>query len=87
MFGPVMLVWFIIVGLLGLVGIVQVARRARGAEPLPAITYLWRAGPLAFVVIGGAFLAVTGGEAFYAEWDISARCRSARPGSASRCPR
>ena len=34
---------------------------------MPAITYLWHAGPLAFVVIGGAFLAVTGGEAFYAD--------------------
>jgi KUP system potassium uptake protein len=36
-------------------------------SPLPAINYLWHAGPLAFVVIGGAFLAVTGGEAFYAD--------------------
>ena len=36
-------------------------------SPMPAITYLWHAGPLAFVVIGGAFLAVTGGEAFYAD--------------------
>ena len=36
-------------------------------SPVPAVTYLWHAGPLAFVVIGGAFLAVTGGEAFYAD--------------------
>jgi KUP system potassium uptake protein len=36
-------------------------------SPLPAITYLWQAGPIAFVVIGAAFLAVTGGEAFYAD--------------------
>ena len=36
-------------------------------SPLPAITYFWHAGPLALVVIGGAFLAVTGGEAFYAD--------------------
>jgi KUP system potassium uptake protein len=36
-------------------------------SPQPAITYLWHAGPLAFAVIGGAFLAVTGGEAFYAD--------------------
>jgi KUP system potassium uptake protein len=34
---------------------------------LPAVTYFWHAGPLALVVIGGAFLAVTGGEAFYAD--------------------
>jgi KUP system potassium uptake protein len=32
-----------------------------------AITYLSHVGPLAFAVIGGAFLAVTGGEAFYAD--------------------
>ena len=36
-------------------------------SPLPAISYLWHAGPLALVVIGGAFLAVTGGEALYAD--------------------
>ena len=35
--------------------------------PLPAVTYLSHAGPLALAVIGGAFLAVTGGEAFYAD--------------------
>jgi pyridoxine 4-dehydrogenase len=31
------------------------------------VTYFWHAGPLALVVIGGAFVAVTGGEAFYAD--------------------
>src|SRR5580700_5863487 len=31
------------------------------------VMLLWFIGPLAFVVIGGAFLAVTGGEAFYAD--------------------
>jgi KUP system potassium uptake protein len=36
-------------------------------SPLPAISYLSHAGPVAFAVIGGAFLAVTGGEAFYAD--------------------
>ena len=33
MFGPVMLVWFIVAGVLGVVGIVQYARHARRAEP------------------------------------------------------
>jgi KUP system potassium uptake protein len=36
-------------------------------SPVPAVTYLWNAGPLALAVIGAAFLAVTGGEAFYAD--------------------
>ena len=66
-FGPVMLVWFIIAGLLGVAGIVRSPGVLAALSPLPAVTYLWSVGPLAFVVIGGAFLAVTGGEAFYAD--------------------
>jgi len=67
LFGPVMLLWFIIAGLLGLIGIARSPAILAALSPLPAITYLWHAGGLAFVVIGGAFLAVTGGEAFYAD--------------------
>ena len=66
-FGPIMLVWFIAAGLLGLGGIVRSPAILAALSPISAITYLWSAGPLAFVVIGGAFLAVTGGEAFYAD--------------------
>src|SRR5574337_954167 len=65
-FGPVMLVWFIIIAILGIGGIVRSPSVLAALNPLAAVTYLWHAGPLAFVVIGGAFLAVTGGEAFYA---------------------
>jgi KUP system potassium uptake protein len=66
-FGPVMLVWFVVAGVLGIGGIAKNPAVLAALSPLPAITYLWHAGPLAFVVIGGAFLAVTGGEAFYAD--------------------
>ena len=66
-FGPVMLVWFIIAGALGVIGIVRSPAVLAALSPLAAVTYLWHAGPLALVVIGGAFLAVTGGEAFYAD--------------------
>jgi KUP system potassium uptake protein len=66
-FGPVMLVWFIIIGILGIVGIAKAPVILGALSPLPAITYLWHAGPLSLAVIGGAFLAVTGGEAFYAD--------------------
>src|SRR5262249_44462798 len=66
-FGPVMLIWFLVIGLLGIVGIARAPAILAALSPLPAITYLWHAGPLAFAVIGGAFLAVTGGEAFYAD--------------------
>jgi KUP system potassium uptake protein len=66
-FGPVMLLWFVVIGLLGVGGIARAPAILAALSPLPAITYLWHAGPLAFAVIGGAFLAVTGGEAFYAD--------------------
>jgi len=66
-FGPVMLGWFIIAGVLGVTGIVRSPGVLAALSPLAAVTYLWHAGPLALVVIGGAFLAVTGGEAFYAD--------------------
>jgi KUP system potassium uptake protein len=67
LFGPIMLIWFITAGVLGVLGIVRTPAVLAALNPLSAVTYLWHAGPLAFVVIGGAFLAVTGGEAFYAD--------------------
>jgi len=66
-FGPIMLIWFVVIGVLGIVGIAKAPAVLAALSPQPAITYLWHAGPLAFAVIGGAFLAVTGGEAFYAD--------------------
>jgi len=67
------------------IGILKAPVILAALSPLAAVTYLWSAGPIAFVVIGGAFLAVTGGEAFYADMGHSARCQSALPGSASPC--
>jgi KUP system potassium uptake protein len=67
LFGPIMLLWFIVIGVLGIVGIARAPAILAALSPMPAITYLWHLGPLSLVVIGGAFLAVTGGEAFYAD--------------------
>ena len=66
-FGPIMLIWFVVIGILGILGIAKAPAILAALSPMPAITYLWNAGPLAFTVIGGTFLAVTGGEAFYAD--------------------
>jgi len=66
-FGPVMLVWFVVIGILGIGGIAKTPAVLAALSPLPAIEYLSHTGALAFVVVGGAFLAVTGGEAFYAD--------------------
>ncbi len=68
MFGPVMLVWFVTIALLGLrwiVGAPGGARRARSA-PRPAPSCSTAAGPR-YLILGSVFLAVTGGEALYAD--------------------
>ncbi|MBV8910409.1 MAG: KUP/HAK/KT family potassium transporter, partial [Gammaproteobacteria bacterium] len=67
LFGPVMLLWFLVIAVLGVLGIVRTPAILAALNPIAAISYLWHIGPLAFVVIGGAFLAVTGGEALYAD--------------------
>src|SRR5512132_1278421 len=67
-FGPVMLVWFIAIGLLGVREIVQSPEILGAVNPYYAGIFLIHAGPgIAFAVLGAAFLAVTGGEAMYAD--------------------
>jgi KUP system potassium uptake protein len=67
-FGPVMLVWFIVIGLLGVREIVQTPEISGAINPYYAGIFLIHAGPgIAFAVLGAAFLAVTGGEAMYAD--------------------
>ena len=74
-----------IAGVLGVRGIVRRPRVLAALDPLPAVTYFWRRAGLC--VLGGAFLAVTGGEAFYADMGHFGPLRSASPGSAWSCPR
>jgi KUP system potassium uptake protein len=66
-FGPIMLLWFVVIGLLGIAGIAKAPAILAALSPVPAVTYLWHARAVSLAVIGGAFLAVTGGEAFYAD--------------------
>jgi KUP system potassium uptake protein len=67
-FGPVMLVWFVAIGLLGLRGIMQTPGILAAISPYYAVAYLVHAGPgIAFAVLGAAFLTLTGAEAMYAD--------------------
>jgi KUP system potassium uptake protein len=67
-FGPAMLLWFAVIGILGLCGIVRAPAILAALSPFSAMGYLIRAGPaIGFAVLGAAFLAVTGGEAMYAD--------------------
>src|SRR6516225_2332279 len=67
-FGPVMLLWFITIGLLGLRAIARTPEILEALSPHHALAYLTQAPPgIAFAVLGAVFLAVTGGEAMYAD--------------------
>ena len=67
-FGPVMLCWFVTIGVLGLRGILMDPAVLVGFNPLEALRFAWEAPPVVtFLVLGAAFLAVTGGEAMYAD--------------------
>src|SRR6202045_3344906 len=67
-FGPVMLIWLIAIGLLGLGGIIAAPGILSALSPHHALSYLLRAPPgIGFAVLGAAFLALTGAEAMYAD--------------------
>lgn len=66
-FGPVMIVWFVVLALLGVKGILAKPGVIAAINPWHAINFLLTAGHQGFVVIGSVFLVVTGGEALYAD--------------------
>jgi KUP system potassium uptake protein len=67
-FGPVMLVWFAVIGLLGIHGIVQAPGVLVALSPFYAVNFLIHQDfGVSFAILGAAFLAVTGGEAMYAD--------------------
>jgi len=66
-FGPVMLVWFVAIGVLGLRWIVVEPGVLAAVNPLHAIGFLRSHGSHGFLLIGLVFLVVTGGEALYAD--------------------
>ncbi|WP_414475940.1 potassium transporter Kup [Microvirga sp. M2] len=67
-FGPIMLGWFAVLALLGIRGILLSPSVLAAINPLMALDFLLSAGPgVSFAILGAAFLAVTGGEAMYAD--------------------
>jgi KUP system potassium uptake protein len=67
-FGPAMLVWFLTIGLLGVGGILRNPTILAALSPHYAVFYLMHTSPgIGLAVLGAAFLAVTGGEAMYAD--------------------
>jgi KUP system potassium uptake protein len=67
LFGPIMTVWFVTIGVLGLVGIVRYPGVLAALSPLYGLDYLFTHGFTGFLVLGGVFLCATGAEALYAD--------------------
>ena len=67
LFGKVMFLWFFTVGGMGVVQVIKHPAILAAFNPLMAAHYLHAHSASATVVLGSVFLAVTGGEALYAD--------------------
>jgi KUP system potassium uptake protein len=67
LFGPVMVAWFLVIGALGLLNIAAAPGILTALNPLAAIPVLTENPEIAAAVFGAIFLALTGGEALYAD--------------------
>jgi KUP system potassium uptake protein len=66
-FGPVMLLWFVVIGVAGIFAIFRHPGVVAAADPHWAIRFILTHGWQTFIVLGGVFLALTGAEALYAD--------------------
>ncbi|MGD0505710.1 MAG: KUP/HAK/KT family potassium transporter [Steroidobacteraceae bacterium] len=66
-FGPIMLVWFLVIAVLGLSAIVRHPEVLAALDPSHAVRFMMHAGGHGLLVLGGVFLCITGGEALYAD--------------------
>ncbi len=67
LFGPVMVVWFLVIGLTGIVAIFQNPAVLEALNPFHAFRFFLARGFESFFILGAIFLVVTGGEALYAD--------------------
>jgi len=66
-FGPIMIVWFVIIGLLGLQFVLGNPRVLLAINPAYGVSFLAGHGMIGLLTLGAVFLAVTGAEALYAD--------------------
>src|SRR5262245_41442784 len=67
LFGPIMVIWFVALGGVGLAHLFDDPHVFAAANPIYAIKFLASHGTIGLVTLGFVFLAVTGGEALYAD--------------------
>jgi len=66
-FGPVMVLWFTVLGALGVMHILHEPAILQALNPLHAARFLWDRGPHVLAAVGAIVLALTGAEALYAD--------------------
>ncbi|MBV9337692.1 MAG: KUP/HAK/KT family potassium transporter [Solirubrobacterales bacterium] len=67
LFGPIIFLWFVVIGVIGLNQVVNDPAVVQGLSPTWAIRFFVDHGAAAYLVLGGVVLAVTGAEALYAD--------------------
>jgi KUP system potassium uptake protein len=66
-FGPVCIIWFLVIAVLGARAIVDAPQVLSAFNPLQGLAVLQRHPDLAAIIMGSVFLTVTGAEALYAD--------------------
>jgi KUP system potassium uptake protein len=66
-FGPIIVLWFVTLGVLGVVHILQQPAILQALNPVHALNFLWARGPHVLAAVGAIVLALTGAEALYAD--------------------
>jgi KUP system potassium uptake protein len=67
LFGPVMLLWFGVLGLLGTLSILQHPQILAALLPIHAVHFFAAHGTASFLILGAVVLSITGAEALYAD--------------------
>ena len=67
LFGPVMLIWFVVIGVMGLHQVIQNPAIFGAINPMYAIHFMDEHALQGFIVLGAVFLVLTGAEALYAD--------------------
>jgi len=66
-YGPILMVWFVVLAVLGTLSIVQTPLILLALNPWNAVSFVMQNWAVALVILGSVFLAMTGAEVLYAD--------------------
>lgn len=66
-FGPITLIWFLVIAVLGFMSIIQNPEVIKAVNPVYAFNFFAENKFIGFITLGAVFLAITGAEALYAD--------------------